>query len=111
MSNVVPLRKPPIPMAARPGSIVEMIRLRVIGPDVGFADVRLTDVHLRNLRVRRGLDGKLTITPPRILSRNGEHDYGLAFAIQPAALPAIERAIRDIWSRIGVDAGAGNGEG
>ena len=116
MSNIVPLRKPPIPRAALPGPlagttdsrIVETIKLRPIRPGLASIDLRVRGFHLRNLIASRNQDGTVRVRPPRIVSRNGT-DFGCAYGLPPEMVAPIQAAIRVVWDRIDAAAEAGNG--
>jgi hypothetical protein len=102
VNAVTPTRR-----ALAAGGLVEMINLKIIRPDFAIASVRLREVHLRNLTVKKLPDGRLLVRPPKILSRNGEVDYGPAFQLQPGVRETIEVALADLWAR----AEAVDGEG
>ena len=116
MSNVVPLRLPPIPRAtpADPlagttdSRIVETIRLRPIRPGLVSVDLRVRGIHLRNLIASRNQDGTVRVRPPRIVSRSGT-DFGVAYALPPELVRPIEAAIRAVWTRVDADAEAASG--
>ncbi len=76
---------------------VERISLRRASPTLGFADVRLSEVNLRSMRVERRPDGRLTITPPQQQDRNGR-SWPL-YALQPGTREAVEREISLAWER------------
>jgi len=92
---------PQRPMVAAGG--IERVSLKIIRPGFGIAEVRLIDVNLRNLGVAKKPDGSIRVHPPRIISRNGQADYGVAFALQPFTRQAIEAALLEIWDRMEAD--------
>lgn len=95
-----------MPMTAHPaaaaGRLIETISLRVIKPRFAVVQLRLGDVHLRNLIAERTADGSVRIRPPKIITRKGA-DLGPAFALQPHAKTAIETAVRELWDRAEAD--------
>lgn len=76
-------------------SPVERISLRRISRLTGFCDVRLPDVHLRNLKIEECAGGRLSVSPPMIPCGGGRTMP--AFAVQPGAREAIEAAVAAAW--------------
>lgn len=89
--------------ATLPIGLIELINLKIIRKDFAVVSVRLSSVHLRNLGVVRRSNGKIVLRPPTILSRNGESDFGMAYALQPGAREAVEAAIATLWKRVEAD--------
>ncbi len=77
--------------------LVERITLRHVSPDFAFATVRLADVHLNGIKIKKSADGTLQMTMPTEKGRDGRE--WPVFALQPHAREAVEAAIREIWER------------
>ena len=76
---------------------VERVRLHRVSRTLAFADIRLPWVHLTGLRVEEGASGRLTITPPERLDRNGCQRP--IYALQPVAREMIEHEVAILWAR------------
>jgi hypothetical protein len=77
--------------------VIERITLRRITPRLGFADVRLTHVHLCDLRVEQRGTGGLQISPP--VRTDGKGRRWPCYALQPGTREAIEAEIAVLWER------------
>lgn len=83
---------------AVPASAVEMVKLRRAGADFAFADVRLSGIHLRGLRVTRK-DGVLSLSPPE--QSNGKGKPSPLYDLQPGWAEAILARISELWDQTG----------
>jgi hypothetical protein len=76
---------------------IELVRLNRLGPDFGYASVRLPDVMLNNITVRKSEDGSLTFTPPSTPDKHGRP--WPAYNLQPGTREVVEAAIAEVWAR------------
>lgn len=77
--------------------LIERITLRRLSPRFGFADVRLPDVNLHDMRVELRNDGTLSIRAPARTDQHGRE--WPAYHLQPGTREAIECAIAAVWAR------------
>jgi hypothetical protein len=84
-------------VAEAPCGQFELLNLRIVSAGFGIATVRIAGFHLRCLIVTRRPSGRIVIRPPKILSRDGQHDYGWAYVPQPGVREAIEAAVGVVW--------------
>lgn len=84
------------PAAAVPASVIELVKLRRTGADFAFADVRLSGVNLRGLRISRQ-DGTLSIRPPEQTDAQGKSRP--LYDLQPGWPEAILARIVELWDR------------
>lgn len=70
---------------------IERVRFRRISPTLAFADVRLREVNLCNLRIEEGHDGRLTIKAPEHKDKLGR--CWPAYSLQPECRASIEAEI------------------
>ena len=73
-----------------------MVKLRRAGADFAFADVRLSGIHLRGLRVTRK-DGVLSLSPPE--QANGKGKSSPLYDLQPGWAEAILARISELWDQ------------
>lgn len=78
-------------------SVIERISFRRVAPGLGFADVRLPDVNLRDLKVERTGNGALRITPPARTDDLGRK--WPCYALQPGTREAVEAEIATLWAQ------------
>lgn len=76
---------------------IERVRFRRVSPTLAFADVRLREVNLCNLRIEKGHDGCLIIKAPEHKDKLGR--CWPAYALQPECRASIEAEIAILWAR------------
>jgi hypothetical protein len=86
----------------------ETINLRVIRPNFAIVHVRLAGgLHLRSMGAKRGPNGSVRLSFPRIVGRNGT-DHGFAYALPPGQREQPERATGALWAQIITPENEGN---
>ncbi len=82
---------------------IEYVRLRRASPSLGFTDVRLRGVLLRNLRAGQLSNDVLEITMPTQRDKAGR--LWLLYTLQPGTRGLVEAEFARVWGRsTGADA-------